>query len=376
MKKICLINFGKVVNSTGGAEKVLCDFANEFSERGYDITIICSENKIGKTYFNLDSRVKFVNLGINVDFNLFKRAVRKICRIFKFSYGFTLNDYDVDCALKNIAETESYDIIINFFPKDLMYVLKNFSAIPKIQMLHGSADWLMKDIDITTVKNLNKVDVLQVLLPSYSKQLSFKNVCVIPNVVKQEGKRAKYSKKVVYLARYDIDKQIHLLVEAFSKCVSEFIDWELHIYGSDWTPGYRESLEHKVRLLNLEKNCFLHGRVSNPNEVLLDASICGFPSKYEGFPLALTEAMSVGLPCIGYKSCTGINEIIIDRKNGFLVDGGIDDFADKMRLLMKDKELCMSMGENAIELIKSFSPQFVYDEWEDLIKRILVRENE
>lgn len=373
MKKICLINFGKVVNSTGGAEKVLCDFANEFCKRGYDITIICSENKEGKTYFNLDSRVKFVNLGINVDFNLFKRAVRKICRIFKFSYGFTLNDYDVDCALKNIAETESYDIIINFFPKDLMYVLKNFSAIPKIQMLHGSADWLMKDIDITTVKNLNKVDVLQVLLPSYSKQLSFKNVCVIPNVVKQEGKRAKYSKKVVYLARYDIDKQIHLLVEAFSKCVSEFIDWELHIYGSDWTPGYREALANRIKLLNLEKICFLHGRISNPSEILVDASICAFPSKYEGFPLALTEAMSVGLPCIGYKSCSGVNEIIIDGENGFLVDDGIDDFVEKMKALMGNKDLCVQMGSNAMKSIGKFSPEIVFEQWELLIKEVLKR---
>ena len=60
-----------------------------------------------------------------------------------------------------------------------------------------------------------------------------------------------------------------------------------------------------------------------------NASVCAFPSKYEGFPLALTEAMSAGLPCVGFKSCTGVNGLIVDGENGFLVEDGICDFAKK-----------------------------------------------
>lgn len=43
-----------------------------------------------------------------------------------------------------------------------------------------------------------------------------------------------------------------------------------------------------------------------------------FPSAYEGFGLSLAEAMSMGLPAVGYKSCSAVNELIVDGKNGFV----------------------------------------------------------
>ena len=59
---ICLIRFGAVVESEGGTEKVLCNMANEFANRGHNITIICCEKKQGKPFFELSDKVNFVNL--------------------------------------------------------------------------------------------------------------------------------------------------------------------------------------------------------------------------------------------------------------------------------------------------------------------------
>lgn len=88
-------------------------------------------------------------------------------------------------------------------------------------------------------------------------------------------------------------------------------------------------------------------------------------------PLALTEAMAVGLPAIGYKSCPAVNELIIDGYNGFLCEDGIDDFAEKLKILMQDAELRKKMGQNARESMKQFAPKKIWDEWEDLINKVV-----
>ena len=104
---------------------------------------------------------------------------------------------------------------------------------------------------------------------------------------------------------------------------------------------------------------------------LMDGDIFAFPSKFEGMPLALMDAMSVGLPAIGYKSCASVNELIIDNFNGFLCDDGIDDFADKLKLLTSDADLRRKLGGNARESMKAFAPGKIWDEWEALINNVI-----
>ena len=88
-------------------------------------------------------------------------------------------------------------------------------------------------------------------------------------------------------------------------------------------------------------------------------------------PLALMDAMSVGLPAIGYKSCSSVNELIIDNFNGFLCDDGIDDFADKLKLLMSDAEFKKKIRRKCKGKYESFCPGKIWDEWEALINNVI-----
>lgn len=63
--------------------------------------------------------------------------------------------------------------------------------------------------------------------------------------------------------------------------------------------------------INLEEKVFLMGETKDIINKLMDGDIFAFPSKFEGMPLALMDAMSVGLPAIGYKSCASVNELTI-----------------------------------------------------------------
>ena len=88
-------------------------------------------------------------------------------------------------------------------------------------------------------------------------------------------------------------------------------------------------------------------------------------------PLALIEAMAAGLPAVGYKSCPSVNELIIDGYNGFLCEDGINDFAEKLQILMSDLELRKKMGNNARETMKKFAPEKIWNQWELLINKVI-----
>ncbi len=101
--------------------------------------------------------------------------------------------------------------------------------------------------------------------------------------------------------------------------------------------------------------------------VLCKADIFAFPSAYEGFPLALTEAMSVGLPSVGFRNADGVNELIHHNVNGILCNDGVENFARGLSILMDSRELRKKLGNKAKEDMKQYKPNRIWDTWEKLI---------
>ena len=112
------------------------------------------------------------------------------------------------------------------------------------------------------------------------------------------------------------------------------------------------------------------GTTNNVNDVLNQGDIFVFPSAYEGFGLTLAEAMSIGLPGIGYKNCSAVNELIQDGVNGLLADDGVDSLAEKMQQLMGNQEMRARFGKAAHEAMKQYDSAIIWDEWEKLIAEV------
>ena len=164
------------------------------------------------------------------------------------------------------------------------------------------------------------------------------------------------------------------MINAFNKIKEYFPQWQLEIWGGTYTEKqnqYKNEIIDYIGENKLEEKVFLMGETKDIINKLMDGDNFCFSSKFEGMPLALMDAMSVGLPAIGYKSCASVNELIIDNFNGFLCDDGIDDFADKLKLLMSDADLRRKLGGNARESMKAFAPGKIWDEWEALINNVI-----
>ena len=121
----------------------------------------------------------------------------------------------------------------------------------------------------------------------------------------------------------------------------------------------------------MENRIFLMGQTHDIFTAYCEASIFAFPSAYEGFGLALVEAMSSGLPCIGYSAAAGVNEIIEDGKNGILVNDGVDSLAKGMSILIQNNEMRYKMGKNAHICAKAYSPEKIWEIWDKVLQENL-----
>ena len=105
--------------------------------------------------------------------------------------------------------------------------------------------------------------------------------------------------------------------------------------------------------------------------MLQDSDLCVAPSAYEGFSLAHTEAMSMGLPLIGYRSCVSVAELIDDGVNGLLAADGAEPLAEKMAVLMRDRDLRVRMGNAARESMRVYAPEIIWGRWETLMEEVI-----
>ncbi|MCI6861885.1 MAG: glycosyltransferase, partial [Prevotella sp.] len=115
----------------------------------------------------------------------------------------------------------------------------------------------------------------------------------------------------------------------------------------------------------------LHLATKDVNSKYEEASIYALSSRFEGFPMVLLEAASMSLPIVAFDCKTGPNEIIEDGKTGFLVEPeNVEQFAEKLMILMKDDELRAEMGRKAFESSKRFTIDKIVSCWAELLKRL------
>lgn len=135
--------------------------------------------------------------------------------------------------------------------------------------------------------------------------------------------------------------------------------------------SYTTALRKLIEKYGLEHRVLLKGNAANVISVYRKASIFAFPSAYEGFPLAMTEAMSAELPVVAFQSCPGVNELIVNQRNGLLVGDTVDDFAAGLEVLIRNKGLRERLGTQANQDMKVYSAESIWNQWEQLIKRVI-----
>lgn len=387
---ILLANFAKMVNDSGGLAKVTCAFAKEMYERGHQVTLVYADDKEGKFFFDVPAGVQCYNLHHYKDkhiiFPLRYKIKREVLRAFDQRVGRAVNNDFTEKYLlpnvKDILENIKPDVIICSQPAASKVMLSDIqTSIPVITMSHGDPEDYFHHYPVKELPSLGLSAACQVLMPSFvkgiTKRFPKEKVVVIGNVVPQHEKAVDLSKKKTIYKIISIGRLVrnhkrpHLLLQAFAKLAKDFPQWNVELWGAEDRAKYTKDLKKIISDNNLENRVFLKGTTNNVTAVLQQGDIFVFPSAYEGFGLTLAEAMSVGLPAIGYKNCVAVNEIIKDGKNGFLAEDGVEALTEKMQQLMSDQELRQRMGKAAHESMKQYAAENIWGKWEELIEEVV-----
>jgi glycosyltransferase involved in cell wall biosynthesis len=186
------------------------------------------------------------------------------------------------------------------------------------------------------------------------------------------GSRSDLAAPIVAAAgRLSHQKGFDVLVEAFRTVADRHPDWSLHVYGAG---GLRQSLERQIAKLGLAETVVLKGFSASLPRELATASIFAMSSRYEGFPLALIEAMGIGLPPVAFASSPGTIEILEAGAAGVLVPP--DDapaLAEAICSLIENPARRAELAAAARRSVEKYSAPAVHAQWEELIAQLVSR---
>ena len=150
------------------------------------------------------------------------------------------------------------------------------------------------------------------------------------------------SVRALYAGRLRTRKAVAVLLEAMAR--PELRDLTLWIVGDG---EQRQALEAQARRLGIGERAVFRGKLARGElaKVYGDADLFVLPSIYEGFPVAILEAMAAGLPVVATR-VAGIPEAVADGETGLLVPAeDAAALASAMARLSLDAKLRSKMGE-------------------------------
>jgi glycosyltransferase involved in cell wall biosynthesis len=175
---------------------------------------------------------------------------------------------------------------------------------------------------------------------------------------------------VTYLGRLSLEKGPRFLVEAWGLVAERHPDWRLRIVGSG---PEEKAVRAQVAALPAGRDRIdLVPPVTDAEGELRGSSVLALPSLTEGLPLALAEAMALGLPCVATDCSAGVRLLTEDGQAGRIVPrADADALAAALDELMSDAALRASLGARARMAVSRFRADTVIDEWESMIARVL-----
>lgn len=230
-------------------------------------------------------------------------------------------------------------------------IIVHFHSFSPETTIKGRYSWLYKWI-------FNHVDVLIVLSNYWKREVN--DVCnlgdkvsVIYNPcpeVSYNGQIGK-EKNILYAGALNHRKGYADLIKAFARIAYIYPDWNLVLAGDgEIGEGKRLSIE-----LGIEKQVIFLGWVSgaNKDDAYKKASIFCLPSYAEGFPMAVLDAWSYGLPVIT-TPVGGIPDIAKDGENLMLFEpGDIDRLTDVLARLIADTKLRRRLSLESLNLART-----------------------
>ena len=362
--------------NSGGMERVLANKANWLVQNGYEVSVLTTDQKGRTSFFEMDSKIKLYDLGVNYEDNNGMSFLNKLLH-------YPFKQWKHRRALMKVLSELKADVVISMFCNDASILPKIKDGSKKVLEIHFSrfkrlqygrtgiwklADELRSKNDLRVVSKFDKFIVLTEEDKEYWGELD--NIQVIPNarsfVFDEPAKLDE--KKVIAVGRYCHQKDLGKLIDAWRVVCETVNDWKLHLVGDGED---REMLQQQIDRLGLNYSVMLGRAEIDMKSVYKSASILALSSRYEGLPMVLLEAQAAGLPIVSFKCKCGPKDVIEDSLDGVLVEeGDVEGLAAGMLKLIQDDGLRKSMGVAAYQRSERYAEENVMRTWASLLDNL------
>ncbi|GAB4372221.1 MAG: hypothetical protein Kow00121_14380 [Elainellaceae cyanobacterium] len=138
--------------------------------------------------------------------------------------------------------------------------------------------------------------------------------------------------------------------------------------------AYRSQLEQLAEELGIGDRVAMPGWIDNPRLYLTSFDVIAQPSRSEGFPLSIVEAMLASRPVVATK-VGSVAEAITDRQTGFLVDkDDVEALTTALCKLRDNPDLRLELGQQARAIAASqFTVEYMTAQYEELWQKLVQR---
>ena len=368
----------------GGTERIFCDKMNWLAEvAGYEIVFVTYEQGNHPFAYPLSNKIRHVDLNTRFfttgTMSLLKRIRFKFTmpRLFKHRLRKLLDEIQPDVV---VSTTYALPLFREILSQPYRHVVESHVCYYQLllQKKFTHISWLDRKIARHLLEMLKRCEKVVVLTHKDAAcWKGYDNIEVIHNVVTNYPEKitdvADRPKRIIAVGRLQAQKGFDLLIQSWQLIAARHPDWQLVVYGHG---GDLQKLQQQLEKAGLTSSMTFAGATDNIYKEYQNSAFYVMSSRYEGWGLVLVEAMSCGLPCVSFDCPYGPSDIIRDGEDGFLVENGnIQQLAEKMELLINNKELRERLGVRSRLNAARFTSDNIMPQWTKLFETIVQNDN-
>lgn len=336
-----------------GAERILSELSGEWIKQGHKVIVVqTGADNYGVSY-HLSKDIEVLN--IHATSNI--KPIR-YCQEIKTTIDILKQRPDAT-VISFIVASIFICGVASFFVKNRIVVSErnNPKECPAGKLQQKLRDWAFCRADVCVFQT-------EYAMKMFPKRVQDKGI-IIPNPI--NGKLPKpYTgerrKVIVTACRLHPQKNLPMLIDAFSMLYKKYPDYKLVIYGQG---KEQKRLESQIEKLGLKDAVSLPGFAEDIHQKMLDATMYVSSSDYEGISNSMLEALGMGIPTV-VTDCPvgGARMVIKNGVNGLLVPiGDTNAFYNAMKSIIDDKKFADNLSSEAVKIRNKFPLNIISKKW-------------
>lgn len=346
---------------SGGAQRQIVGLAKLLKDKGYSVKLI---------YYHPISFYKPYLDEYSIDNECVKVAANKWKRFYRIYKS--IRKYRPEVVISYLDSPNIIACVLKITGLKYKLITSERNTTQNLTFWERLKFCLMRKADVIVTNSYSQKMFIDGYYPHLSSKVktitNFVDTAIFTPRITPVEKDEKEKCNVICVARVQPQKNVLLFLDALSilkeKGYSFHVDW----FGEQIEPYYSQCVT-KWKALQLEQVFTFKKPTNNTVQEYQRSEVFCLPSIYEGFPNALCEAMSCGLPVLCSDVCD--NPMIIkDNDNGLLFDPyDIKDIVAKFETFfcMSSEKIRLMGNKSRIYSINNFSKGLFFEKYVQII---------